>query len=103
MLNVYLNYPNSLVTVHGDATCGAIQQMRKPRQRHIRIDAASCAKELGRFQGEHQFASRAEHNDMWVCLDLDSAEEQIRIVQKIHRALSQRYVRFRSAQVTRHC
>ena len=72
MLNVYLNYPNSKVTVHGEATCSTIRQMRKPGQRQVRIDEGSREQELAQFEAAHRFASRAKYNDMWVVVDLAS-------------------------------
>ena len=103
MLNVYLNYPNSKVTVHREAGCPTIRQMRKPGQRQVRIDVGSRAKELARFEAAHRFASRAKYNDMWVVIDLGSAEEEDRAVEDIWRALARRYESFHQARVERHC
>ena len=103
MLNVYLNYPNSKVTVHGEPTCPTIRQMRKPGQRQVRIDAGSRERELARFAAAHRFASRAECNDMWVVVDLGNAEEEDLVVADIRRALARRYEPFRRSRVERHC
>jgi len=103
MLQVYLNYPNSKVTVHGVPTCPTIRQMRKPDQRQVRIDEGSRDHELARFAAAHRFASRARYNDMWVVVDLGNAEAEDRAVADIRRALARRYEPFRRARVERHC
>ena len=36
MLEVYLNYPNALVTVPGNMACPSIRQMGKAEQRRVR-------------------------------------------------------------------
>ena len=103
MLNVYLNYPNSKVTVHGEATCSTIRQMRKPGQRQVRIDEGSREQELAQFEAAHRFASRAKYNDMWVVVDLASQREEDLVVENIRRALARRYEPFREARVEKHC
>ena len=103
MLNAYLNYPNSLVTVHGEPTCSTIRQMRKSGQRHVRVNTASRAREREKFDGTYRFGSKAEVNDMWVVVDLESPEEEARMVEEIKSALGRRYKPFRDARIERHC
>ena len=90
MLQTYLNYPNSRVSVHGDATCREIEKMRNPEQRHMNIDQGSVELELARFKGTHDFASTAPLNDMWVTVDLASLHEEQRILERIKAALDAR-------------
>ena len=103
MLNAYLNYPNSRVTIHRVAACPTIGQMRKPGQRRVRIDVASRATEMAKFDGVHRFGARAEVNDMWVVLDLGNPREEAETVADIKRALGRRYIPFRDARVETHC
>ena len=103
MLQAYLNYPNSKVTVHGEASCRNIRQTRKPAQRHIHIDRESLEAELARFRGEHGFGSTAAQNDMWVTVDLADPQEEGRVLGRIRKMLGNRYKPFHDAQVERHC
>ncbi len=103
MLSVYLNYPNSIVSVHGDASCATIGQMGKVGQRHVRIDARSRVGEMARFAGSYRFASKAELNDMWVVVSLANRAEEERVVVEIKQTLGRRYGPFLDAQVEWHC
>lgn len=103
MIQLYLNYPNSLVSIHGEAGCAEIGKMRKPGQRHVRVDAVSRDTELRRFRAEYRFASQAALNDMWVAVDLDNPQEEVWVITQIKTALGRRYVPFREAVVERHC
>ena len=103
MLNAYLNYPNSKVTIHRVAGCPTIGQMRKRCQRWIQIDAASRATELAKFEGAHGFGATAEVNDMWVVVSLGNPQEEAQVVADIKRALGRRYAPFRNARVDTHC
>lgn len=103
MLEVYLNYPNAKVTVHGNMACRTIRQMDKAGQRRIRIDRTALERELGRFRGDHEFGSTAARNDMWVTLDLADARDERQVVTRIVAALGVQYGPFRNADVERHC
>ena len=103
MLQAYLNYPNSRVSIHGDAECREIEKMQKPEQRRVNIDRQSVERELARFKEAHDFASTAPLNDMWVIVDLGSEHEEQRVLERIKAALDARYVPFRHASLKRHC
>ena len=102
MLEVYLNYPNSSVTVHGDMACGNIRSMGKAGQRRVNIDRSEIENELRRFRREHKFASTAEKNDMWVSIDARSLTQEERILERIVETLRERYTPFRRAVVDWH-
>ena len=103
MLQAYLNYPNSRVTVHGDATCEEIEKMEKLGQRRVYIDRDSLQGELARFRGEHDFASTTPLNDMWVTVDLGNLHEEQRVLDGIVATLAGRYTPFGRALPSRHC
>ena len=103
MLEVYLNYPNSQVTVHGNMACRSIRQMSKARQRRVRINPRTLQRELRRFGGEHEFGSTAARNDMWVTVDLGDARAEEQAVERMVAALRARYAPFGNADVVRHC
>ena len=103
MIDVYLNYPNSCVSVHGQPTCPAIGQMRKAGQRRVRVDPGTRETELRKFTATYRFASKAEFNDMWVSVDLDTRQEEASVVAEIKKLLGRRYRPFREAAVERHC
>ena len=103
MLQAYLNYPNSRVTVHGDPTCEEIEKMDKLGQRHVFIDRDSLEGELARFWGTYAFASTAPLNDMWVTVDMGDLLEEQRVLDRIVATLGRRYTPFGRAVPSRHC
>ena len=103
MLEVYLNYPNSKVTVHGDMACGSIRQRGKTGQRRVTVDRDTLDRELRRFAAEHGFGSTAAKNDMWVRLDFGNVVEEERTLGRIVETLGVRYTPFREADLERHC
>ena len=103
MLQVYLNYPNSKVSVHSDEACGNIKQMRKAEQRHVHIKRESLSIELGRFEKEYSFASEAARNDMWITVEMQDYSFEVCITAYIKKILSLRYKRFRDADIEKHC
>lgn len=102
MLQLYLNYPNSKISVHTDPTCGHIRQMGKPDQRQLRLVEESLEAQLAEFS-EHGFASTAALNDMWVTIDLGDARMEENVLARISRTLGDRYAPFRDATVDWHC
>ena len=103
MLQAYLNYPNSRVSVHGDVDCQEIEKMQKPEQRRVNIDRESVKRELARFKKMHDFASTAPLNDMWVTVDLGNVYEEQRVLERIKATLDARYTPFRRATLKTHC
>ena len=103
MLQAYLNYPNSRVTVHGESTCEEIEKMEKLGQRRVYIDRNSLEGEVARFRAAHGFASTAPLNDMWVTVDLGNLLEEQRVLDRIVAILAGRYAPFGRAVPSRHC
>lgn len=100
MLNVYLNYPNSAITIHRDPACAQIRSHRKQNQRSLKVDLDSVGDVLKDFiGGRHVFASAAANNDMW--LEITCGDEQLGldVVAFIQRTLAERYSPFRSATI----
>lgn len=104
MLHAYLNYPNSRASVHGDSSCGHLQQMGKKGQRVLRLDLATVGAELNRFaSGQHRFASTASHNDMWLEIQFEDPDFEIAVVRYVHRLLGHHYRPFGGAVLEQHC
>ena len=103
MLQVYLNYPNSRISIHNNAACGTIKQMRKPDQREVKIDLGSLTTELAAFKSEYSFASEASHNDMWVTVEMQDQSFETSIIAYVKKLLGARYKRFRDAGIEEHC
>ena len=103
MFQVYLNYPNSKISIHGDCSCRNIMQMRKIGQRLVSITRESLSIELMRFETEHKFAAEAANNDMWITVDIDDRTFEMCVISYIKKILDLRYKRFRNADVEEHC
>ena len=103
MLQAYLNYPNSKISIHSDRACGNIMQMRKVKQRIVCINRESLSIELTRFEEEHKFASEAARNDMWVTVDMNDHPFEVCVIAYIKKILGSRYRRFRNAEIEQHC
>ena len=103
MLHAYLNYPNSIISIHSDDACGAIMRMRKDKQRTVCINRESLSIELTRFKEEHKFASEAARNDMWITVEMDDYSFEVCIIAYIKKILGLRYKPFRDADIKKHC
>jgi hypothetical protein len=104
MLKAYINYPNPHITIHGNASCSAIQQQHKKDQRVVRLDIGSLSKELNRLaMKEYQFGAQAETNDMWLELNLGDNKFERAIMDYVRILLSQHYKPFSRAKVDEHC
>lgn len=100
MLNAYLNYPNSAITVHRDPACAQIRSHRKQNQRSLKINLESMGEVLRDFIGaRYVFASTAENNDMW--LEIECGDEQLshEVLGFIRRTLAKKYSPFRGASI----
>lgn len=104
MLNVYLNYPMSRVSVHHDPDCEFIRISRKPDQRVRRIDTTNISEELRKFRDkEHLFQSTHEFNDMWLEIDFGDQEFEEAVARYVHRLLSGYHKPFADSSVSIHC
>ena len=103
MLRVYINYPNAKISLHGDNTCGHIQQARKRQQRSVQITDKNLERELHRFKAKYyRFGASAEVNDMWLDIHFDP-EKNLEIVHRIHEHLKRGYGPFRRCRPVKHC
>jgi hypothetical protein len=103
VLHAYLNYPNARVSLHA-TECGHIQQAGKLGQRRVLLNLGSIGAELLRFvEHEHDFASEAARNDMWLDVDFSNREFELAVVQYIHSLLGKRYKRFHDCRLDWHC
>ena len=103
MLKVYVNYPNSRISIHRDDTCAQIRSHRKANQRQCLITPDTITKELRNFKETYQFASVPEFNDMWVSIDFGDYEFEKALIKYLSRILGKRYKPLLNAQVEEHC
>jgi len=104
VLNVYFNYPNSVVSIHSVASCGSIRPQRKAGQRQIQITKDNLSRELQRLkEREYKFASTAEQNDLWMKIDLGDIELETALAKHVHRQLAKHYKPFAKASLELHC
>lgn len=104
MIKVYVNYPNSKVTVHTDANCNSVQMQKKADQRYIKINAETISKELMNFQNrKYRFAADPEFNDMWLEIDFGNCEFEEAVANYIHSLLGKRYGPFARIKLDNHC
>ena len=104
MLNVYINYPNPHISIHGMEGCPSIRQQHKVDQRIVRIDLASLSSELRRFSSkDYAFGSQAKTNDMWLEVDFGDLAFERAAVEYIRGLLAARYMPFVGIKVETHC
>lgn len=103
MLNVYINYPNSRVSIHRDRGCSHIQRNRKMVQRFVKINHENQMEEVERFRKIHTFRSHRDSNDMWVEINLRNLQDEELILRQILINLSIRYRCFENPQIEQCC
>jgi hypothetical protein len=104
MLTIYINYPNSYITVHRNRCCNCIQSHQKANQRVVTIDKANLDSELDKFKTKkYRFASTSQNNDMWVHVDLGDEIHERAAVEGIRELLAQHYTPFADISVDTHC
>lgn len=99
MIKVYLNYPNSSITIHCNSNCGKIQPQGKINQRECKITISNLVSELEKFQNYYRFTADNRQNDMWLFIDLGNYNAEIDVVYKIQLLLSQRYQPIGNARI----
>ncbi len=103
-MHVYLNYPNSHVTIHKDSTCGQIHMHHKQEQRRISINMVTLRFVLADFLNDkYKFKAEKYFNDLWLDINLDTLEQETGLVHVIQAIIGQRYSRLSDAQVKEHC
>ena len=104
MLTIYINYPNSHITVHRDRGCNCIQSHQKANQRVVTIDKVNLDSELDKFKTKkHRFASTSRSNDMWLNIDLGDEIRERTAVDRIMEILALHYTPFAGISVDTHC
>lgn len=100
MLLIYLNYPNSWISIHRDVQCSRIQPHQKDDQRLASLNLGSIADELRKFvDKDYAFGSSANINDMWLNIDFSDDEFELAVAYYVHRLLSIHYKPFRDAEL----
>lgn len=104
MMKVYVNYPDTKFSIHCNPSCTEVHKMRKPGQRHIRIDIDSASTELGRFANKkHAFSSNSKSNDMWLEIEFEDAEFEKSVLKYVRRLIGKHYAPLGEAKLTTHC
>ena len=104
MLYVYLNYPNSRITMHRKADCKQISKMKKEDQRMILINIENKSLEVSKFVNcQYKFASKKSLNDMWLEIDLDDPQSEENFVMQLKDLLSNHYKPFKNLKLNEHC
>lgn len=104
MINVYLNYPNSIATIHQTSDCPRIHVHHTPDQRHLKIDINTFKSIIQDFI-DGNFIFKAEHgkSDVWLEIDFGDLAFEISIVNYILFLLGRQYEPFDSLTPELHC
>jgi hypothetical protein len=104
MINVYLNYPNSIATIHQTSDCPRIHQHHTQNQRRLKIDLLTIETVLKTIMdGELEFRSEQGLNDVWLEIDFGDLEFEIAVIKFILRQLGKQYAPFDSLTPDFHC
>lgn len=104
MIHVYINYPNTHISIHKSTSCGHIQQQRKASQRVIRLNSETIDREMDKFSGKfYRFAAEKTLNDMWLILDFEHEVTALGIVADVKALLERHYSPFRRVKPVVHC
>jgi hypothetical protein len=104
MINVYLNYSNSIATIHQTSTCPRIHAHHSPNQRILTINLKTfrdVIKDLA--EGKFAFKAEAENNDVWLEIDFGELAFEIAVVKYIIHLLGERYEPFDDLNPELHC
>jgi len=103
-MKVYINYPDSHLTIHQNPNCPEIQKHQKTNQRLINVTSQNLISILMDFINKtHKFSSTASENDMWLELNLNSSQHNIGLVFTLQAILGQFYQPLSNAPVIFHC
>lgn len=104
MIYVYLNYPQSKISVHQNPNCRRIRLRKKDEQRVIRIEQENLDSEIGRInRGELKFAPSSRYNDAWIVIELGDLSKEQEITIEIKEILGRFYGPFARASINIHC
>ncbi len=104
MINVYLNYSNSIATIHQINTCPRIHAHHSPNQRILKLNLNTIQPVLKDFvEGKFVFKAEAEYNDVWLEIDFGELAFEIAVVKYIIYLLGKRYEPFDDLNPELHC
>lgn len=105
MINVYINLPNTHITIHQSSECGLIHAHKSATEaRIVKVEISNLSTELTKFiNGEYKFNSSAEFNDMWLEINLDDLAFEIAAVLFIVALLGKVYKPFKGMSPSIHC
>lgn len=104
MLHVYIDYPTSHMTIHGDSGCQFIRPFSRPQQRISKITIGTLSRELKRFADkDYRFASVAIMNDIWLEIDLDDRAFEGAVAEYILKLIARHYKPLRGIKPSVHC
>ena len=104
MLQVYINYPNPLISIHGNVACANIKKMGKQAQRQITLNIGTLSAELLKFQQKgHRFASDSLSNDMWLNIDFSDQEFEREVLRYVQGLIGNHYQPLRHIKPQTHC
>ncbi len=103
-MRVYVNYPNSRITIHRQYDCGAVQPHQTPDHRIMTVTDNTLGEVLTKFiNREIDFAAQAGLNGLWLDLNLPTDDQERSLIIIIHALLGQRYRRLANAAFIQHC
>lgn len=104
VLQVYINYPNPLISVHEDAACTNIGKMSKQGQRHVNLTVTTLSTELLKFQQKgYRFAGDSTFNDMWLQIDLEDSKFEHAVLRYVQELIGKHYQPLRHIEPQLHC
>ena len=103
MLMVYINYPNSRITIHNDDGCPTIQKQHKEGQRVLKLDVATLSGQLERFAtNAYRFAANHNENDMWLNVEFDDPVFELAVINYVRKLLGRHYGPFERIEINEH-
>ncbi|MCD6223647.1 MAG: hypothetical protein J7J73_01915 [Deltaproteobacteria bacterium] len=87
---VYINYPNSQITVH-KSDCLWVERAGLKANKDIRVEVANNEEEASCILVNIQFRAQARYNSVWLALDFKDEVRQKEFAKKIPVILGRRY------------
>lgn len=104
MLHVYIDYPTSHMTIHGDSKCRFIRPFARPERRISKITLETLSQELERFADKtYKFAAGAKLDDIWLEVDLDDTTFEKAIAEYVLKLVGRRYRPLHGIKPSVHC
>jgi hypothetical protein len=93
MIAVYINYPNTHISIYENSNSASLRKHNRPNQRMFRIDPPAISARLAEIEAL-QFAATESLNDVWFDIDFGDIEFEKAVVAHLQRKLSKRYTPF---------